>query len=145
MTEVSSIVGIAFMVVGGLLVSMGMYFCYTTKVTKSACSTYSKYTRGASAGASFPSGSVCAEPLEISRDKKKQSLRTEPNSYNRIMELMTNTPKLGRQLQPKCSDKDPKPGLAFLSHIIRVFYNLPLFVQHCVCRCQKLIGAFSHE
>ena len=32
MVEVSTIVGIAFMVMGSLLVSIGLFLCYTTKV-----------------------------------------------------------------------------------------------------------------
>merc|ERR1711993_148442 len=31
MTEISSIVGIVFMVIGSLLVSLGLFLCYTTK------------------------------------------------------------------------------------------------------------------
>ncbi len=32
--DVSGIVGITFMVIGGLLVSIGLILCYTTKVNK---------------------------------------------------------------------------------------------------------------
>ena len=34
MAEVSTIVGITFMVIGSLLVSLGLFLCYTTKVCK---------------------------------------------------------------------------------------------------------------